>query len=367
MPDPDPPVPDTSGPGASGPGTHDAAEPGAGASGTDPAEEDSPVRDDRLRLIFTRCHPAPAPDVQVALTPRLPGGLGTAGSRGRPWCPSRPWRAALAGSGPTSPPTGPADRAAGRPGPVAPARMGDDRGMGPDASAYLLPMTTTADEAGRDVCAALLPVGSHEQHGPYLPLATDTVIACTLAREIATAHPVRVLPPVTISCSHEHAAWPGTVSISARTLAAVVEDVAASLRRAEIPKLVLVNGHGGNYVLGNIVQEAGGDMALFPGVQDWADALTAAGIRTSPDTDMHAGEIETSILLHAHPELVRPGYENGDVVADDRRHLLTLGMAEYTASGVIGRPSLASSRKGRDLVAALVEAFGDHLRALDRR
>jgi creatinine amidohydrolase len=52
---------------------------------------------------------------------------------------------------------------------------------------------------------------------------------------------------------------------------------------------------------------------------------------------MHAGEIETSILLHAHPELVRDGYEAADWVADDRRHLLTTGMGEYTRSGVIGR------------------------------
>ncbi|GAA2415351.1 creatininase family protein [Actinomadura vinacea] len=238
--------------------------------------------------------------------------------------------------------------------------------MGPDLSAYLLPMTTTDDERDRAATVALLPVGSFEQHGPYLPLVTDTVIACTVAREIAAAHPVRVLPPVTVSCSHEHAAWPGTVSISARTLYAVVEDIAASLRRAGVPKLVLVNGHGGNYVLGNIVQEAGGDMALFPGEPDWETALTAAGVRTPALSDMHAGEIETSILLHAHPELVRPGYEKGDRLADDRRHLLTLGLSEYTESGIVGRPSLASSRKGRDLLGALVEAFGELLPVLRR-
>jgi creatinine amidohydrolase len=238
--------------------------------------------------------------------------------------------------------------------------------MGPDVSAYLLPMTTTTEESERHATVALLPVGSHEQHGPYLPLATDTVVACTIAQELAAAHPVRLLPPVTISCSHEHAAWTGTVSISARTLYAVVQDIAESLRRSGIPKLVLVNGHGGNYVLGNLAQESDGDMAVFPALEDWEAARTAAGIRHDGNTDMHAGELETSLLLHAHPELVKPGYEAGDQIADDRRQMLTLGLDAYTASGIVGRPSLASSRKGRDLLAALVEAFGDHLRALQR-
>jgi len=231
--------------------------------------------------------------------------------------------------------------------------------------AYLVPLTTTADVRSLGAKVAVLPVGSLEQHGAHLPLVTDTVIACTIAREIAAAYPVQLLPPVTISCSHEHAAWPGTVSISARTLHAVVQDIAESLRRSGVPKLVVVNGHGGNYVLSNVVQEAMGAMALFPSRADWTDARTLAGIETGSDADMHAGEVETSILLHAHPDLVRPGYETSDHVADDRRHLLTLGMAAYTESGVVGRASRASARKGEDLLAGLVAAFGGHLAALD--
>jgi creatinine amidohydrolase len=124
-----------------------------------------------------------------------------------------------------------------------------------------------------------------------------------------------------------------------------------------------VNAHGGNYVLRNVVQESAGSgtrMALFPGSADWDAARTRAGVRTSSHSDMHAGELETSILLHAHPELVRPGYESADCVADGRKHLLTLGMAAYTESGVIGRPSLASARKGKELLAGLVEAFGEY-------
>ena len=224
---------------------------------------------------------------------------------------------------------------------------------GARTAAYgLVPADTTEEvrtrAAGVSTQVAVLPVGSFEQHGPFLPLATDTLVACAVAREIAAAYPVHLLPPVTISCSHEHAAWPGTVSISSVTLHSVVSDIAQSLRRSGVDVLVVVNGHGGNYVLGNVVQESsarGERMALFPAAEDWEAARQRAGVTTSLLTDMHAGEIETSILLHAHPEFLRPGYETSDFVADDRRHLLTLGMSGYTDSGVIGRPSLGSAEK----------------------
>ncbi|NEB16772.1 creatininase family protein [Streptomyces coelicoflavus] len=226
----------------------------------------------------------------------------------------------------------------------------------------LVPADTSEDVRERGAKVAVLPVGSYEQHGPYLPLATDTLVACAVARELADAYPVRLLPPVTIGCSHEHADWPGTVSVSSVTLHAVVRDIADSLRRSGVDALVVVNGHGGNYVLGNVVQESsarGERMALFPAAEDWETARQRAGVVTSLLTDMHAGEIETSILLHAHPELVRPGFEAADFVADDRRHLLSLGMSAYTASGVIGRPSLGSAEKGKELLASLADSFAE--------
>jgi creatinine amidohydrolase len=227
-----------------------------------------------------------------------------------------------------------------------------------------LPLATTTDEQRRGAQVAILPVGSFEQHGEFLPLVTDTVIATTVAAAISAAYPVLHLPPVTISCSHEHAAWPGTVSISATTLVAIVHDVAESLRKSGVDKLVLVNGHGGNYVLSNVVQEATG-MALFPTEIDWARARVAGGIETPVDSDMHAGELETSILLHAHPRLVRADYAEHDHIADDRDHMLIRGLRPYTASGVVGRPSLASAVKGRDALASLVDSFGTVLSALN--
>lgn len=232
-----------------------------------------------------------------------------------------------------------------------------------------LPTTTTSDEKERGAECAILPVGSFEQHGDYLPLITDTVIATVVARELASAYPLLQLPPVTISCSHEHSAWRGTVSISSTTLHAIVDDIYRSIAASGLTSLVVVNCHGGNYSLANVVQEGnahGRKMALFPTGTDWADARQSAGLATSNHEDMHAGELETSILLHAHPELVRDGYQAADWTADDRRYLLTTGMVKYTQNGVIGRPSLASAEKGKAVLASLVERFAPVLEVLQR-
>ncbi|MFJ4679014.1 creatininase family protein [Kitasatospora sp. NPDC088783] len=224
-------------------------------------------------------------------------------------------------------------------------------------------MTEVRDQAAT---VAVLPIGSFEQHGAHLPLTTDTLVASGIATAVASEHQLLLLPPVTIACSHEHAAWPGTVSISASTLICVVTDIARSLERSGIDKLVLVNGHGGNYVLSNIVQEANVDgprMALFPRGQDWQSARQAAGLESSAHDDMHAGEVETSLLLHLCPDQVRDGFEKADHVAD-RPHLLVHGMAPYTDSGVIGRPSLGTAEKGAAVLDTLTASFTETLDAL---
>jgi creatinine amidohydrolase len=234
---------------------------------------------------------------------------------------------------------------------------------------HLISVATSTEVASQAARVALLPIGSFEQHGTFLPLSTDTIVACVIAREIARAYPVALLPPIAITCSHEHAAWPGTVSISARTLHLTVADIASSLAHSGVDRLVLVNGHGGNYVLANIVQEAsveGPRMALFPQAADWAKARTDAGMETNNHEDMHAGEAETSILLHAYPEAVQSGYETADWLADDRPLLLSLGMAAYTTSGVIGRPSLGSAEKGVAALRSLASSFKDTMDVLLR-
>ncbi len=232
----------------------------------------------------------------------------------------------------------------------------------------LLTTATASDIADRASPVAVLPVGSFEQHGDHLPLTTDTLVACGIADAISSAYGLFLLPPITIACSHEHAAWQGTVSISAATLHVLVNDIVRSLARAAVPKLVIVNGHGGNYVLSNIVQELsvdGPNVALFPGRDDWKTARTDAGLVSDGHSDMHAGELETSLLLHLMPSVVRSSHTQADHDGfDPRRHLLTLGMRGYTSSGVIGSPSLGDATKGKLIIDSLVSSFADYLRIL---
>jgi creatinine amidohydrolase len=157
------------------------------------------------------------------------------------------------------------------------------------------------------------------------------------------------------------------VSVSASTLAAVVSDVAESLHVSGTDRLAIVNGHGGNYVLSNVVQQAnvaGPRMTLFPSRTDWEVARTAAGLVSTASEDMHAGELEVSLLLHGYPELVDDGYRSADRQADPRPHLLVTGMRSYTETGIIGRPSLASADKGHAILESLARSFKDHLALL---
>jgi creatinine amidohydrolase len=232
----------------------------------------------------------------------------------------------------------------------------------------LLPTATSVEEQARGATVAVLPVGSFEQHGSHLPLSTDTLIACLIAQQVADAYGLFLLPPVTISCSHEHAAWPGTVSISAATLHAVINDVARSLETSGVHRLLIVSGHGGNYVLSNVVQEAsvaGPRMALFPTNAEWRDVRTAAGLETTAHDDMHAGELETSILLHALPELVGADYAEADHDGGARAHMLSLGLRSYTTTGIVGRPSLATAEKGKVVLDHLTSLAATHLKVLN--
>jgi creatinine amidohydrolase len=232
---------------------------------------------------------------------------------------------------------------------------------------HLITTATSNDEFERAAKIAVLPVGSFEQHGDHLPLATDSIVACVIARRLAETYNLFLLPPVTIACSHEHARFPGTVSISSRTLISMIDDIRESLNQSGINQIVIVNGHGGNYVLSNIVQEANlleRRVALFPGRDDFIIARGRANMITNNSEDMHGGEWETSILLHEYSDLVRSTYPQNDHHAPQRPHLLIAGMDGYTTNGVIGKPSAASAEKGRLALDSLVGTFVHTLKIL---
>lgn len=202
---------------------------------------------------------------------------------------------------------------------------------------------------------AILPIGSFEQHGYHLPMTTDTLIAEAISKSICELRNILLLPPITITCSQEHNGFYGNAFISSKTLSNIIIDIVDSLKFSEINALVLVNGHGGNYILRNITQELnalGKKILLFPTAEHWKQALLYASIKTSLHEDMHAGEIETSILLHLYPDFIRKD-KMIDELASDRSFLHFLGMKGYTKSGVIGVPSLANKTKGKLLLESL--------------
>jgi creatinine amidohydrolase len=223
---------------------------------------------------------------------------------------------------------------------------------------------------------AILPVAAVEQHGPHLPLSTDAVINAGIIRALlarAIASPVAlVLPALEIGTSLEHTAFPGTLSIAASTLGDVWTDIGRSVARAGLRKLVMFNTHGGQKTLvDQVALRLRAELGLLvvratyfsfgspPGLFDAAELVN----------DIHGGEVETSLMLHLAPELVRKreiaDFRGLPHELAARNSLLgvekPIGIGwlsqDLHPDGVVGNAARADGERGATHLRYLVERF----------
>lgn len=231
----------------------------------------------------------------------------------------------------------------------------------------------------------LVPLGSIEQHGHHMPLSTDTSIVEGLAKALDNRFGKDVLLLPTLWCGHSthHLAFPGTVSITQDVYAAMLVDICDSLIKAGARKIFLLNGHGGNdiparYALRE-VKSRHSDLHDLQVVfaSYWSIAAeTLSRVRESEMGGMgHACEMETSVMLHLHKDLVhmdkarRDGpkhpspFRKGDMQKGSPVYMVE-DFNEISETGTVGWPDLASPEKGKlffdgivDEVAAFMDDF----------
>lgn len=202
--------------------------------------------------------------------------------------------------------------------------------------------------------ALVVPVGSTEQHGPHLPLDTDTRIATAVADALVTRLQARdgsrwlIAPAISYGASGEHEGFAGTVSIGTTVLAELLVEFARSACRWA-SRVVFVNGHGGNVAA---LRKASALLRYEGRDAGWCSCLAS-------NADAHAGHTETSVLLHISPSAVRrdewlPG--NRAPLSELMPEMLRGGVAAVSSLGVLGDPTTATAADGRRIFAEMVDA-----------
>ncbi len=233
---------------------------------------------------------------------------------------------------------------------------------------------------------AVLPVGAVEQHGPHLPMAVDSAIAqgiveATVSRLPAEA-PVLFLPLQPVGKSDEHARYPGTLTLSARTLVQLWTDLGDSVARAGVRKLVILNAHGGQESAMDIVaRDLRVRHQMIAVCVNWYQLGLPDGLFSEHEQrfGVHAGEIETSLMLSLSPETVRmehaQDFECEEAVLAERTPSLSFlaGGArlawqtqDLNPLGACGNAAAASADKGRRTLDFVADRFVEVLRQLER-
>jgi creatinine amidohydrolase/Fe(II)-dependent formamide hydrolase-like protein len=226
-----------------------------------------------------------------------------------------------------------------------------------------------ADAISRGIDVAILPVGSTEQHGPHLPLATDSLHTFAVLERVAQALPALVAPLLPIGRAEHHMAFAGTMTVRQETLHALIRDCCDSLFLHGFCHVLIYSGHGGNAaplarIVDDLVHEDAErsiigctdwgvyDRALFPRAEALGVGKFAAG--------WHAGELETSMILALAPDLVLMDRAAPDFLgdlADVRERLMSAGIQAVAPSGVMGDPQSATSDHGEAYLDALTDSI----------
>ncbi len=237
---------------------------------------------------------------------------------------------------------------------------------------------TTEEVRGCDRAraVAVLPVAAIEQHGPHLPLGTDTYIAQgyleRVARLVPEALDVLVLPVQAVGKSDEHDAFPGTLTLTAGTALAAWTEIGASLHRAGCTRLVIVSSHGGNSALIDLVAgELRGRFGMVAVTTSWSRLGLPEGLFPPEEVrhGIHAGGIETALMLALRPDLVRreaiANFEPRTVQMERDFTLLRAGRpaafawktGDLHASGALGDARLGTAAAGEAALDHGARAF----------